>query len=404
MLTIFLALAALVALQSLIALSDGPRFLAFVRRRLAEPLPGYAPPATLICPCKGLDPELETNLAALFAQEYPDLEIAFVIADANDPARAVCERLVAEGQRPARVVVAGPPRGRGEKVNNLLAGVAAARASSEVFVFADSDGRPSPRWVRALVAYLAGPEIGAASTFRWYIPAADFLSGLQSAWNAPAVTYMGEWKRNFCWGGGTAIRRSTFEEANVRRYWAGCVSDDYMLTRALREAGRKIVFVPQCLVATHHPVSWRGLLEWTTRQIILTRVYEPRLWWPALGMYVSYCTTLVYGLVLAVRSLPSSTWLSLEILATVGALVALPVAKGVYRLEAVMLLLPEHRPALRRTWWSPTLQAALVPWLMAANFLLSATTRRMRWRGITYELRSPWETRIIAAVSQRRRD
>ncbi len=404
MLTIFFALAALVALQSLIALSDGPRFLAFVRRRLAEALPDYAPPATLICPCKGLDPDLEANLGALLEQDYTDLEIVFVVADADDPARAVCERLAAANRRPARVVVAGRPAGRGEKVNNLLAGVAAARGLSKVFVFADSDGRPSPRWVRTLVAYLATPDVGAASTFRWYIPAEDFLSGLQSAWNAPAVTYMGEWNRNFCWGGGTAIRRTTFEEAGVPRFWAGCVSDDYMLTRALRAAGRKIVFVPQCLVATHHPVSWRGLVEWTTRQIILTRVYEPRLWWPALGMYVSYCATVLYGLAVAAGSLPSSAWLSLEILATVGALVALPIAKGAYRLEAVLLLLPEHGPTLRRTWWSPTLQAALVPWLMATNFLLSATTRRIRWRGVTYELRSPWETRIVATEPQGRRD
>jgi hypothetical protein len=52
MLTLFFLLAALLVVQSLIALQDGPRFLRFVRRRLAEPLPDYAPPATLVCPCK----------------------------------------------------------------------------------------------------------------------------------------------------------------------------------------------------------------------------------------------------------------------------------------------------------------------------------------------------------------
>lgn len=395
MLTVFFILAALVALQSLIALQDGPRFLAFVRRRLAQPLPDYAPPATLICPCKGLDPELDANLRALFAQDYPDLEILFVVAEAEDPARSVCEKLIREGRRPARLVVAGRATGRGEKVNNLLAGVAAARAKSEVFVFADSDGRPAPGWARTLVAHLADPTVGAASTFRWYIPEESFLSGLQSAWNAPAVTYMGEWDRNFCWGGGIAIRRSTFTEIDAPRYWAGAVSDDYMLTRALRDAGRKIVFVPQCLVATHHSPGWRELFEWTTRQIILTRVYEPRLWWPAIGMYVLYCGFFLYGLGLAAWTLRESWAMSGMILLTLGAMASLSVAKGAYRLQAAVALLPGHAEALRRTWWSPTLQAALVPWLMAANFLLSAMTRRLRWRGVTYELRSPWETRIV---------
>lgn len=395
MLTLFFVLAGLLAVQSLIALQDGPRFLAFVRRRLAQRLPGYAPAATLICPCKGLDRELEANLRALVEQEYPDLEVIFVVADENDPARGLCERLAASSRRPVRVVVAGHPVGRGEKVNNLLAGVAAARAESEVFVFADSDGRPPPHWVRTLVAHLTDPAVGAASTFRWYLPEGDFLSGLQSAWNAPAVTYMGEWKRNFCWGGGTAIRRRTFYEVEAPRYWAGCVSDDYMLTRALRAADRRIVFVPQCLVATHHRTSWGRLLEWTTRQIIITRVYEPQLWWPAIGIHTFYCVTFLFGLGLAAAHLPQAWPTSVAILLTLAALASLSVAKGIYRLGAVLLLLPTHRGQLRRTWWSPTLQAALVPWLMALNFLLSAFTRRLRWREVTYELRSPWETRIV---------
>ncbi|MGH9811605.1 MAG: glycosyltransferase [Candidatus Acidiferrales bacterium] len=395
MLTVFFVLAALLVVQSLIALQDGPRFLKFVRRRLSEPLADYAPPATLVCPCKGLDEELEHNLTSLVEQDYPNLEVIFVMASGDDPARSVCERVAAKATRPVRVVIAGKPEGRGEKVNNLLAGVAASRPESEVFVFADSDGRPGPRWVRALVAHLSDPAVGAASTFRWYIPAGDFLSGLQSAWNAPAVTYMGEWGRNFCWGGGTAVRRATFDEIDARRYWAGCVSDDYMLTKALRAAKRRIVFVPQCLVTTHHATTWAKLLEWTTRQLLLTRVYEPKLWWPGLGVHVFYCGVFVYGLGLAAWLLPQDWRASLLIVLTLGGISALSVAKGAYRLASVLLALPEHAEQLRRTWWSPTLQAALAPFLMALSFLLSAVSRRMTWRGVRYELRSPWETRVL---------
>jgi cellulose synthase/poly-beta-1,6-N-acetylglucosamine synthase-like glycosyltransferase len=265
-----------------------------------------------------------------------------------------------------------------------------------VFIFADSDGRPGPRWVRTLVAHLHDPAVGAASTFRWYLPAGDFLSGLQSAWNAPAVTYMGEWSRNFCWGGGTAIRRATFGEVDARRYWAGCVSDDYMLTKALRAARRRIVFVPQCLVTTHHATTWAKLVEWTRRQLLITRVYEPKLWWPGLGVHVFYCGVFVYGVALAAWLLPQGWKSSLLILLTLLGISALSVAKGAYRLAAVLLVMPEHAEQLRRTWWSPTLQAALAPFLMALSFLLSAGSRRMQWRGVRYELRSPWETRVIS--------
>ena len=394
MLTVFFLLAALLAVQSLWVLRGGPRFLAFVKRRLREPPANYAPPATLVCPCKGLDPDLETNLRCLFAQDYPDLEVLLVVARENDPARPICEKVFAEGRRPARLVVAGRPTGRGEKVNNLLAGVAAARPQSEVFVFADSDGRPGPGWVRTLVSGLGDEQIAAASTFRWYVPEPSFLSGLQAAWNATAATYMGESTRNFLWGGGMAIRRTMFYEAKVPRYWTGCISDDLMMTRALREAGKAIVFMPECLVATHHRPGWGELVEWTTRQILLIRVYEPRLWWLVLGMYVYYCGVFLFGLGLAAAHLGSGPWTSVVILATLAAIAALGVAKGIFRLQAVVLLLPEHAESLRRTWWSPTLLAVLVPWLMAVNLIGSALSRRMTWRGVTYELISPWETKI----------
>ncbi len=149
-------------------------------------------------------------------------------------------------------------------------------------------------------------------------------------------------------------------------------------------------------MATHHPTTWGRLLEWTTRQILITRVYEPRLWWPALGIHLFYCGVFLFGFVLAALRLKVSWLESAVVLATLAAIAALGVAKGGFRLMSVSLLLPQHREELRRTWWSPTLQAALVPWLMAVNFLASALTRRLTWRGVTYELRSPWETRVVA--------
>src|SRR6185295_11920203 len=100
----------------------------------------------------------------------------------------------------------------------------------DVFVFADSDGRPSRRWLSRLVTPLADPGVGAASTFRWLIPVrGGFWSALVSAWNASIVTFLGEHSNNFCWGGGTAIRRQRFQEAGVAQAWQGSLSDDYSL-------------------------------------------------------------------------------------------------------------------------------------------------------------------------------
>ncbi|MFQ5817009.1 MAG: hypothetical protein ACE5H2_03505, partial [Terriglobia bacterium] len=134
---------------------------------------------------------------------------------------------------------------------------------------------------------------------------------------------------------------------------------------------------------------------WTTRQILITRVYANRLWRRALALHLFYGGTFIFGLALAAKSSFSNPQTALALVATLAGIAALAVAKGVSRLEAVLLLLPEYGEPLRRTWWSLTLQAALVPWLLLANLLASALTRRLTWRGVTYELRSPAETVVL---------
>ena len=94
MLTLFYVLAFLLAVQSLYALREGFAYLGYVRRSRKRELPPYVPPASLLCPCKGLDQGFEENIRALLAQDYPDYEIIFALADETDPTRIVLERLV----------------------------------------------------------------------------------------------------------------------------------------------------------------------------------------------------------------------------------------------------------------------------------------------------------------------
>lgn len=400
MLTLFYVLAFLLTVESLYALREGFAYLGYVRRSRKRELPPYAPPASLVCPCKGLDQGFEENVRALLAQDYPDCEILFAIAEESDPARAVLERLIRESRRPSRIVIAGRPSGRGEKVNNLLHAVAAVRPESEVLVFVDSDARPPTNWMRELVRPLADETLGATTGFRWYLPVrGGFASALQSAWNAPLATLLGDHSHNFCWGGSTAIRKDTFERVRTTEYWAHAVSDDYALTRALRDAERRIVFVPACLIATHQDASLPSFLSWATRQLLITRVYAPHLWYMALAAHGFYCGTVLFGLTLAFL-LRGERAVVGWILGLLGGTALLAVAKGALRWRAVRELLQEHRSTIDRYWWSTTLLAALVPWVMMYCLLASAVSRRLRWRGVTYELRSPQETRVLGTEEE----
>jgi ceramide glucosyltransferase len=377
------------------SLRQGIRWLQTARRRSAVPVGFYLPRVALLCPVKGLEPGLEENLLALTQFDYVAYEIFFAVAGAQDPAHALLQRIAAASKRPVHIIVAGPARDCGEKVNNLRAAVEKAGAEFEVLVFADSDGRPPRRWLARMVAPLADAQLGAATGFRWLLPnRGGFWSALVSAWNAPIATYLGEHNHNFCWGGGTAIRRDRFEEIHALEAWHGSVSDDFTLTRALGSAGYAIAFVPECLVASPTDVEAHKFFEFTNRQMIITRVYAPKIWTQALIGHGLYSAAVLLGL-----GIWAGTWVvglpSLQILLLALVPPILAAVRGVLRQMAVLDLLPEWRQQLLRYGWAWTLLAPLVPFVFFYNSTVAAFCRTITWRGIRYELVSPDQTRIL---------
>jgi ceramide glucosyltransferase len=383
-------------LQGFYSLWQGLQWLKMARRRASAAPALYAPRVAVICPVKGLENDLEANLLALTQFDYPQYEIFFAIATAEDPAYRVLERVVAASKRPAHLVRAGRALDCSDKVHNLTAAVGQLGDQFDVLVFADSDGRPPRRWLGRLVASLADTNIGAVTTFRWLLPKRNgFWSALAAAWSASAATYLGEGKRNFCWGGGTAIKRQRFDELRVLNSWKGAASDDYVLTRALQNNGLRIAFAPECLVPSSPAFNFKSFLEFTNRQLIITRIYAPRLWWTAFVGHLFYCATIFMGIaawsVSSMTGSPSVQFLVLALILPIFASV-----RGVLRLVAVLELLPDLREQLLSEGWVWVLLAPLVPFVYLYNSLVAMFTRKITWRGIRYELISPLRTRIIA--------
>ena len=398
MVELFYLLAALQILLGIYLIREGLRWVGFVRRRLLQHSGFYAPRAAVLCPCKGIEPGLEANLIALCDFDYNNFnyEVFFILASQDDPAYPVLQRLVEHCRPKAHIVIAGPPEGCGEKVNNLCQAVQQVSQEFEVFVFADSDGRPDWHWLQRLVAPLADARVGAATTMRWFLPNRNNLAtAFLAAWNASIVTLLGEHRRNFCWGGGTAIRRSVFEQANVFEEWQNSVSDDYSMTRALERAGRRIVFVPECLTLSFPAADFADLLDFTNRQILITRVYAPRLWLPGAATHLLYSVTLLLGVFVTLDSMfASRPAFPLVVLTFLPMILA--AIRGVLRLRAIAEILPVWKPRLMETAWIWTILPIFVPFLYVVNFTRSLFTRKMRWRGIQYELISPTQTRILS--------
>jgi ceramide glucosyltransferase len=317
------------------------------------------------------------------------------LASEEDAAHSIVKRVAASSRTKAHIVIAGKPENCSEKVNNLRVAVEQLPEEFEVLVFTDSDGRPGKTWLHHLVAPLTDSRIGATTTMRWFVPNDNGLpTALLAAWNASVVTMLGPHNKNFCWGGGTAIRRTIFEQIGMLDAWQYSFSDDYSLTMMIERSRRQIVFLPECLTPSYVQTDFPGLLEFTNRQMRITRVYRTPMWATAFATHFLYCLTLVIGVIVALNltfaSRPAfhvSTLLVLPLL--------LAAIRGALRVIGVTESVPSLRAQIMSQSWIYILLAMVVPFLYLVNFFSTAIGRRIRWRGIDYELISPEQTRVL---------
>jgi len=390
----FLAIAQI--LLGLFLIGQGLQWLGYARRRIHTDPGFYSPKVAVLCPCKGMEAALERNLVSLTEFEYQNYEIFFMIVSAADPAYNIVKRVAASSRAKAHVVLTEKPEGCGEKVNNLRLGIVQLPAEFDVLAFVDSDGRPGKYWLHRMVAPLTDSRIGATTTMRWLIPNRNnFATALLAAWNAPIVTLLSEKGKNFCWGGGTAIRRSVFDQSGVAEEWQHSVSDDYSMTRALERAGRSIVFLPECIVPSFVETDFTGLMEFTNRQVLITRVYAEKMWAIAAGTHLLYCLSFVLGAILTFGDV-LATRPAFHLAALTFLPVLLAMIRGALRAVGVSEVLPTYRLQISSQAWIYVLLTVFIPFLYLVNFLTSLVTRKIRWRGVTYELIAPEQTRILS--------
>jgi cellulose synthase/poly-beta-1,6-N-acetylglucosamine synthase-like glycosyltransferase len=320
--------------------------------------------------------------------------------DETDPALELINALTSRTNNPSvefKTVIAGPALNAGQKVHNLRMAVSEIAPHSQALVFVDTDARPHPEWLRDLVRPLADQTVGAVTGYRWFVPLrGGFASRLRSVWNGSIASALGgDTGKNFCWGGSTAIRRATFDQLNIRDRWLGTVSDDFLVTRVLKEAKLPIYFAPQCLVPSVGDCSFSELLEFTTRQIKITRVYSSGLW-KTLLLGSSMFTIAFFGGILLSLSrivnggsfvIPTGLVLVMFVLGSLKAYV---------RLKTVNRPLRNYRAELQRDLLAHVFFWPLASVLYLYNSIVAGFSRRINWRGITYELKTPTEAVIIS--------
>jgi len=393
---LFYIFAALLIYLSYKSFRSGIDYLNYFKRELARPRSEFEPFVTIFAPCKGIDQGMQENFDALLQQDFPDYEVVFIVDDGNDPAASVIESAWREAEgRHVKLVVAPAATDSSQKVESLREGVLHADPQSEVFVFVDSDARPTQDWLRNLIAPLTDERVGAATGYRWFISqGATFASEMRNAWNASIASALGpNRKSNFCWGGSTAIRRDVFERLNIRERWHGTLSDDFTITRAMHDAGLDIYFVPQALTPSIEDCTFRELLEFTTRQMKITRVYAAKLW--AVSFFGSGVFTIVMLAALLIVIFSARNDLTVAVaMVTLVAVSIFSIGKSWLRVKAVRMALPHYRPQLQKQMLPQLSLWLITPAMFLYNCLAAFISRRIMWRGRTYVMVSPVKTEV----------
>ncbi|MBE4748187.1 glycosyltransferase [Corallococcus sp. ZKHCc1 1396] len=352
------------------------------RRPSPAPKPFEPPSVTVIRPIRGLDVEARWNVRALLDLDYPgEWEALFVFDSEDDPAFALTrEELRTHPTRAKRValLVAGePPPGLTGKINAMRLGVAHARCM--LLAFNDSDTRPAPGGLTALVgALLEDARTGA--TFAPVYAAADApLAGdvgyglLVNAWYGASVarTARADGALPFIMGQLMVFRREALAAIGGVESAAGQFVDDMYLGRRLHEAGWKnrVIHAPLRIVTGQ--LGLRAFLRIFRRWMLFSESGLP--WdfrrpnwvrgvvgWVAWGGLLGAVARRAWGR---------------------AAVAALPIGFSVWSQLALQRACHGPRVAPRHLW-----VPAVLPLLAAGVALSARLSRQVDWRGRGYRL------------------
>ena len=261
----------------------------YARRVRKTRRPHYAPKAAIIAPHYGWDAQTEKSVKTLLRQDYAGEYAVFFVTHAIggsdcDPSYSHLGK-IAEEHHHARVLLApnviDNSLPRSQKVQNLITAITDLPDDVEIIAFIDADVTVREDWLRLLVEPLQDPRIGATVGARFYHPHTLNLPSLVEAiWVNFQIAAQGDHHFTMIWGGSNAIRRNLIRDANVLQRWENAAIEDHNLTHAVRDSKLKVHFVPDCVVITHTiNRTWRQVLEFTNRQMIMTYRMGLRAQW-----------------------------------------------------------------------------------------------------------------------------
>lgn len=264
---------------------------AFVKRPAAHG--GGLPPISVLRPLCGAEPELEAALISCFQQDYPEFEIIFGVARADDPAVAIATRV--RERFPAirsSLVIDASIYGTNRKVSNLINMLPEAR--HDLLLICDSDLHLAPDYLSQLAGEIAAEGTGLVTALSTGLPVDRSLAARLGATHIshlflPGVLLSRALGREDCLGSTTLIARGTLERIGGLEAFSSVLAEDNLMSARVRALGLRTrlarcvttAMVPETSLAalSRHELRWACTIRGVAPVSLASSVLQYPLFW-----------------------------------------------------------------------------------------------------------------------------
>ncbi|MDQ2844277.1 MAG: glycosyltransferase [Acidobacteriota bacterium] len=269
--TVLVALAAIGTISSTVFL--GLSLLGARKfRRDAPLLTGLLPPASLLKPLHGLEPQLEKNLESFFDQDYPAFEVIFAVDEVDDAALPVAERVCRKYPHiPSTILITGLPPWPNPPAYSFSR--MAEKACYDVLVTSDSDVMVRRNYLREVVQPLLEKNTGMATCLYRGFNAGGFWSlmdamGMSVEMTAGVLTANMMEGIKFGLGPTIVVRRDALDAIGGYAATGEYFSNDFIIGNLIAERGYEVVLSRHVIDHVVPPMTfkrmWRRQLRWAT--------------------------------------------------------------------------------------------------------------------------------------------
>lgn len=225
------------------------------------------PPITLLRPVCGLDAFDEVTLRSSFLLDYPDYNIIFCAARADDPACALVTKLIANFPHvPAKLMIGEAHITGNPKINNMQKGYLAAytdhivMTDSNLLLPRDYLRQLVARWQDHRVGLITSPAAGSHAENLWSAVECAFLNTHQGRWQLAADSIgLGYAQGKTLYG-----KRSIINAGGGLQALGGDLAEDVAMTKLIRDQGKRVRVAQQLYV---QPIGTKSFDQVWARQL-----------------------------------------------------------------------------------------------------------------------------------------